>query len=253
MAHDAASLLLHRTLNKLVTGMEKRTRRVSRAAAMDFNSFSSDKDVAPSTLREIVGVAELLDEVSSELSQVQEYWHTLPWSKAIPFEDPRAAITPEEEQEVMKAVDDQVAFQQGCVCGRALAEVEAQQRIDEARQQFARGALGGAVAAGTLGALAGAGIGAVVRPPAPAQSAVSPPGPDFDPALLADKRVVVIDVKNDVRTRTTLGDPNAEPVVGGPPAFWLRSADGTRVVILQEDLPKVINALNQLAGNGAQG
>lgn len=85
------------------------------------------------------------------------------------------------------------------------------------------------------------------HPPLGRVTFVGGPSEDHDPGLLAAKRVTGVNYCQDVRMAETWNEVDIRWQTGGPPVCWLTAHDGTKVVLWQEDLAKLVESFSSMA------
>jgi hypothetical protein len=246
MTHDGLSLLLSRTFSRLSEVIRMHHNRIMEATKEDYDAMFRNPDIAPTTLVQLDELMASLTDARAELLEIEDYWNSIPWTEMFAHPDPRVpqdgdvhcdlcveCVTDalrealRDRGEVSKEVSEMASgFEAHMTASDALdlAQAVERQRIDIEGKQPAEDKVnpGRAVVVG-------------------------PPSQDFEPSLLAAKRVLKVDVNNDVRTKTTVGKANVEWEIGGPPVIWLHAVDGTRVAVLKEDVAKLAEVFTRMA------
>lgn len=278
MTHDGLSLLLRRTFRRLSEVTRMHHNKMMEATEEDYEAMFRNPDIAPATLVQLDELMASLTDARAELLEIEDYWNSLPWSGMFSHPDPRVPQGDGEQCDHCRGVFMADALRDALLKnGESLAAgagYAGEQRTAGATLGGAAGAALGGFGVGRSFGEARTGVGgleaemsesdaldlaqAVERQRVhleeqrevyvrPGNVVVGPPSPDFEPALLAAKRVHKVNINSDVRTKMTVGKADVEHQVGGPPVIWLEAADGTRVAVIKEDVAKLAEVFAKMA------
>lgn len=282
MTHDGLSLLLRRTFRRLSEVTRMHHNKMMEATEEDYEAMFRNPDIAPATLVQLDELMASLTDARAELLEIEDYWNSIPWSGMFSHPDPRVPQGDGEQCDHCRGVYMAEALRDALrKNGEAMAQRDAFGNSISSRGGAVMGGAGSLAGFG-VGSAVGSGYAGSPEPTAsgfeaqltaddalslaqaverrrvaleaqqrvediPGRVMVGPPSPDFEPSLLAAKRVHKVNINSDVRTKMTVGQADIEHQVGGPPVIWLEAADGTRVAVIKEDVAKLAEVFAKMA------